>query len=83
MNIQASNLSSEVTEEDLRQAFREYGRVTYVNIVKNRLSKASAGFGFIGMDEGAEAEAAITGLSGKTLKGQAIKVNEARTKSLA
>jgi RNA recognition motif-containing protein len=83
LNIQASNLSSEVTEEDLRTAFREYGQVTYVNIVKNRLSKASAGFGFIGMDEGAEAEAAITGLSGKTLKGQSIIVREARTRTLS
>jgi len=83
LNIHASNLASEVTEEDLRKEFREYGTVSYVNIVKDRQSKSSAGFGFIGMEERVEAEAAITGMSGKNLKGKSIVVIEARTRTLS
>ena len=81
MNIYAGNLAKAVTEEDLREAFREFGKVSFVNIVKNRLSRISAGFGFIEMPEQLEAEAAITGLHGKELKGQSITVNEARTRT--
>ena len=82
MNIYAGNLSRDVTEDDLRKAFREFGEVSFVNIVRDRQSKASVGFGFLGMPEPLEAEAAITGLNATELKGQAIKVNEARPQPL-
>jgi RNA recognition motif-containing protein len=82
LNIFAGNLSVNVTEEDLRTEFRAYGKVAFVNIVKDRSKRVSAGFGFIEMPEQAEAEAAIAALSGKELKGQAITVNDARPRSL-
>ena len=78
MNIYAGNLSREVTEDDIRQAFRSYGEVSFVNIVKDRFNKNSSGFGFLEMPVQVEAEAAITGLHGRDMKGQAIVVNEAR-----
>ena len=82
MNIFAGNLSKDVTEEDLRAEFRAFGTVSFVNIVKDRTKRASAGFGFIEMPEQLEAEAAISGLHGKELKGQALTVNDARPRSL-
>ena len=78
MNIYAGNLSREVTEEDLRKVFRSFGEVSFVNIVRDRLNKTSAGFGFLGMPVQLEAEAAITGLHATELKGQTLTVNEAR-----
>ena len=78
MNIYAGNLSREVTESDLREAFRAFGEVSFVNIVRNRLNNTSAGFGFLEMPVQLEAEAAIAGLHTKELKGQPLTVNEAR-----
>lgn len=78
MNIYAGNLAQEVTEDDLRKAFRAYGEVSFVNIVKDRTKKFSSGFGFLAMPVQVEAEAAITGLHGKEMKGKSIVVNEAR-----
>ena len=80
MNIYAGNLSLEVTETDLREAFRAFGEVSFVNIVRNRLNNTSAGFGFLEMPVQLEAEAAIAALHAKELKGQALTVNEARPK---
>ena len=51
MNIYAGNLSQEVTEDDLRKAFGAFGKVAFVNIVRNWRSKTSAGFGFLQMPE--------------------------------
>jgi RNA recognition motif-containing protein len=78
MNIYVGNLSSEVTEEDLRQAFQGFGQVESVNIIKDRFSGMTKGFGFVEMSAKAEAEAAIAGLNGKELKGRRLNVNEAR-----
>lgn len=82
MNIFAGNLSLNVTEEDLRVEFRAFGKVSFVNIVKDRSKRASAGFGFVEMPEQVEAEAAILALHGKEIKGQAITVNDARPRPL-
>jgi RNA recognition motif-containing protein len=81
MNIYAGNLSFEVTEEDLRQAFESYGQVASVTIVKDKYSGQSRGFGFVEMPAKAEATAAINGLNGKELKGRDLNVNEARPRS--
>jgi len=78
MNIYAGNLSHDVMEEDLRQAFEAFGQVESVNIIKDKFSGESRGFGFIMMSSGNEAQAAIDGLNGKNLKGRSINVNEAR-----
>ena len=78
MNIYVGNLALNVTEGDLQQAFEAFGEVTSAKIIKDKYSGESKGFGFVEMAAGAEAQSAITGLNEKELKGQALKVNEAR-----
>ncbi len=78
VNIYVGNLSRDVTEEDLQEAFGAFGQVASVNIIKDKFSGESRGFGFVEMPEKAEAQAAIADLNGKDLKGQALNVNEAR-----
>lgn len=78
MNIYVGNLSHEVTEEELRQEFEAFGQVESVAIIKDKFTGESRGFGFVEMPAKAEAEAAITDLNEKELKGRALNVNEAR-----
>ncbi len=78
MKIFVGNLSQDTTEEDLRQAFVVYGQVTATSIVHDRFTGVSKGFGFVEMPGKAASQAAITGLNYQELKGQALKVNEAR-----
>ncbi len=78
VNIYVGNLSSEVTEEDLQKAFEAFGTVTSAKIITDKFSGISRGFGFVEMSTKAEAHAAINDLNGKELKGQTLKVNEAR-----
>ena len=81
MNIYVGNLSSDVTEEELREQFTAFGGVTSASIIKDKYSGQSRGFGFVEMPAKAEAEAAIAGLKGKTLKDRTRDVNEARPRS--
>ncbi len=83
MNIYVGNLSYEVTEEDLRQAFGAFGQVESINIIKDKYSGESKGFGFVEMPDKAEAQSAIEGLNDKELKGRDLKVSEARPRSEA
>lgn len=81
MNIYVGNLSHDATEVDLRQAFEAFGQVESINIVKDRFSGESRGFAFVEMPSRSEAQAAITGLSGKTVKGRSVTVDEARPRT--
>jgi RNA recognition motif-containing protein len=78
MNIYVGNLSRDVTEEDLRQAFEAFGEVASVNVMKDKFSGQPRGFGFVEMPSRTEAQAAIIGLNRKELKGRVLDVNEAR-----
>jgi RNA recognition motif-containing protein len=78
MNIYVGNLPYQTTEDDLRSAFAEYGEVSSVNIVKDRFSGESRGFGFVEMSSDDEANAAIAGLDGKDYQGRTLKINQAR-----
>ena len=78
MNIHAGNLSSTVTEEDLRKEFEAFGQVTSVSIVKDRRSGQSRGFAFVEMPSKTEGDAAIAGLQGKTLANRTLDVSESR-----
>ena len=78
MNIYVGNLSGDVGEDDLRQAFEAFGSVTSASVIKDKFSGESRGFGFVEMPSKDEAKSAIEGLNGKELKGQNLKVNEAR-----
>ncbi|MCU0596042.1 MAG: RNA-binding protein [Desulfobacterota bacterium] len=81
MNIYVGNLSYSVTEDDLRQAFEAFGQVASVSIIKDKFSNQSKGFGFVEMPTQEEAQAAISGMNGKELKGRAMNVNEARPRT--
>ena len=82
MNIYVGNLSLDVTDQELQEAFKAFGQVTsVVNIIKDRYSGRSRGFGFVEMPVKAEAQEAIKGLNGKELKGRTLTVNEARPRS--
>lgn len=78
MNIYVGNLSFEVTDDDLRQAFEEFGVVESASVIMDKYSGRSRGFGFVEMPTNDEANAAISGLDGSDLKGRNLKVNEAR-----
>jgi RNA recognition motif-containing protein len=78
MNIYIGNLAYNITEDDLRQAFSEYGEVSSVNLITDKFSGQSKGFGFIEMPDNSQADAAIKGLNGKLLNGRAVKVNQAK-----
>ena len=78
MNIYIGNLSSEVTDEDLKQIFENFGQVVSAKVIKDMYSGQSRGFGFVEMPNGVEAQVAIGGLNGKDLKGRTIRVSEAR-----
>jgi RNA recognition motif-containing protein len=81
MNIYVGNLSYETTEDDLRSAFEQFGKVDTVSIIKDKFSGQSKGFGFIEMPTKAEGHSAIEGLNGKERNGRTLKVNEARPSS--
>ena len=81
MNIYVGNLSRDVTEDDLRQAFEAFGQVNSATIIKDRFSGESRGFGFVEIPSKNEAQTAITEMNGKDLKGRTINVNEARPKT--
>jgi RNA recognition motif-containing protein len=81
MNIYVGNLSRDVTDQDLRQAFEAYGQVTSATVIRDRFSGESRGFGFVEMPSREEAQAAIAALNGASLKGQPIRVSEARPRT--
>ena len=80
MNIYIGNLAYEVTEQDLRDVFSEFGEVTSAKIINDMHSGKSKGFGFVEMASREGAEQAIAALNGKDLKGRDVVVNEARPK---
>ena len=81
MNIYVGNLPREATEDDLRQAFEAFGQVTSAKIITDKFTGDSRGFGFVEMSNSTEAQAALTGLDGKDLKGRTLRVNEARPRT--
>ena len=78
MNIYVGNLAYSVTKDDLKDAFSEFGEVSSVNIITDKFSGESKGFGFIEMPNDSEADEAIKALNESDLKGRNIKVNQAK-----
>ncbi len=78
MNIYVGNLPYNVTEDELKELFSEFGEVTTVNIITDKFSGQSKGFGFVEMTNDSEADEAIKALDGSELKGRNIKVNQAK-----
>jgi RNA recognition motif-containing protein len=81
VNIYVGNLSRDVSEAELREAFQAFGEVSSASIIKDKFTGESRGFGFVEMPNKSEADAAISGMNGKDLKGRAISVNEARPRT--
>lgn len=80
MNIYVGNLVFDVSEDDLREAFKQFGEITEVRLIMDKFTGKSKGFGFIEMPSKAEAEKAIEEMNGKEFMGRAINVNEAKPK---
>ena len=80
MNIYVGNLPHKATEDEVRQAFAEFGQVTEVRLIVDKFSGESRGFGFVEMPSKAEAEKAIEEMNDKEFMGRALNVNEARPK---
>ncbi len=78
MNIYVGNLSYEANEADLRELFEQHGEVSNANIIQDKFSGKSKGFGFVEMPNDDEANTAIEKLNEYSLKGRNIKVNQAR-----
>ena len=78
MNIYVGNLAYQVTEDELREAFGAFGEITSCNVIRDKETGKSKGFGFVEMPEGSQGEAAIQQLNDTNLLGRNIKVNEAR-----
>lgn len=81
MNIYVGNISKDLSEEELREAFAAFGQVSTVNIIKDKFTGEYRGFAFVEMPVKEEATAAIGSLNGKELKGRALNVNEARPRT--
>ena len=81
MNIYVGNLVFDVSEDDLRGAFEQFGEITEVRLIMDKFSGKSKGFGFIEMPSKEEALKAIEEMNGKEFKGRDLKVNEAKPKN--
>jgi len=78
MNIYVGNLSRDVVDDDLLQAFKEFGEVKSATVVKDRYTGEARGFGFVEMLNKEEAQKAIQALNSKEMKGRHMIINEAR-----
>lgn len=81
MNIFVGNLSFNTTNESLQTAFSQFGAVESAQVIMDRQTGRSRGFGFIEMADDGEAQAAISGMNGADLDGRPLTVNEARPRA--
>jgi len=81
MRIYVGNLPYSVTDDELRDVFSEFGELASAEIVKDKFSGQSKGFGFVDMPNNADADQAIKSLNDQPLKGRKLTVNEARPRA--
>ena len=81
MKLHVGNLSKQVTNSQLNELAVPYGKVVTAEIATDRSSGQSKGFGFVEFSTAEEGRAAITGLNGREIDGQALKVSEARPRN--
>lgn len=81
MTIYIGNMSFDTTEDQLRQAFEDFGEVSTVNIITDKYSGKPKGFAFVEMSTKDEAAAAISGLNGQKLNGRTLNVDEAKPRT--
>ena len=78
MNIYVGNLSYQATDDDLREAFEKFGTVSSVQVIQDKFTGRSRGFGFVEMPDDAEGQKAIDGVNNTDIAGREVRVNEAR-----
>lgn len=81
MNIYVGNLPYSVTDADLRETFSRFGEIAQVNLITDKFTGESKGFGFVEMSNNSQADAAIKGLNGTDMKGRNITVNQAKPRA--
>ena len=81
MNIYVGNLPYTATDADLRETFSQYGDVSSVQLITDKFTGESKGFGFVEMNSNSQADAAIKALNGTAMKGRNITVNQAKPRS--
>lgn len=81
MRIYVGNLPYSVTDDELRDLFSEFGALSSAEVIKDKFSGQSKGFGFVEMPNQAEAETAIQQLNDSVMKGRKVTVNEARPRA--
>ena len=81
MNIYVGNLPYQLTEEELKETFEEFGEVESSKIIMDKYSGRSKGFGFVEMPNDEEAKQAIESMNDSDLKGRNIRVNQARERN--
>ena len=81
MNLYVGNLSYDMSEENLRSEFAEYGEVQSAKIITDKFTGRSRGFGFVEMNSDGEGKKAMEELNGKDFEGRQLVVNEARPRS--
>jgi RNA recognition motif-containing protein len=80
MDIYVGNLPYDVTDSDLQQLFEKFGTVASARVVMDRATGRAKGFGFVEMNDRAEAEKAIAGTNGTDMNGRPLRVNESQPK---
>ncbi len=78
MNIYVGNLSYQASDDDLRQAFETHGQVSSAQVIRDKFTGRSRGFGFVEMPNNEEAQKAIEALNDQEIAGRSVRVNEAR-----
>jgi RNA recognition motif-containing protein len=78
MKLYVGNLSFETTENDLQDLFEQHGAVNEVHLMMDRFTGKSRGFAFVTMNDGGQANSAMSALNGQELNGRPLTVNEAR-----
>ena len=80
MDIYVGNLPYDVSDSDLQQLFEKYGSVSSARVVMDRATGRAKGFGFVEMNDRAEAEKAIAATNGQDMNGRPLRVNESQPK---
>jgi RNA recognition motif-containing protein len=79
--LYVGNLSFSSSEDEMRDLFEQHGKVSSVNVITDRETGRSRGFGFVEMDEASEADAAMEALDGRDFGGRNLRVNEAQERN--
>ncbi len=78
MNIYVGNLAYQATDDDLREAFEQFGQVSSAQVIKDKFTGRSRGFGFVEMPSNDEGQKAIESINNQEIAGRPVRVNEAR-----